>query len=579
MSQPTLLSILRERAGLQPDDKAFTYTDYDQDWAGVAETLTWGQAYRRTVNVAGAVAQHGTSGDRAVILAPQGLDYIAAFLGAMQAGLIAVPLSVPQFGAHDERVSAVLADTAPTVILTTKAVAPSVAEYLGDSTGATAPAVIAVDALDLDARNGSGPRIKNPPETAYLQYTSGSTRLPAGVMLTHRNLQSNFEQLMAHYFSQFGGVAPPDTTIVSWLPFYHDMGLILGICGPILGGYRSELTSPMAFLQRPARWVQSLASNTRVFSAAPNFAFELAVRKTTDEDLAGLDLGGVLNIVSGAERVHPATLKRFCDRFEKFNFRDHMMRPSYGLAEATVYVASRSSDDSTDVVDFEIDPLAEGIARRCASGTGTPLISYGVPNSPTVRIVDPDTNLECPAGGVGEIWVHGENVALGYWKKPDETERTFGGAIVTPSAGTPEGSWLRTGDLGFISDDELFIVGRIKDLLIVYGRNHYPEDIEATVQEITGGRVAAISVTVDHVERLVTIIEIKKKGDTEEEALAKLGVVKNNVTAAISAAHGLTTADLVMVPPGSIPTTTSGKIRRAVCVEHYRDGHFARVDA
>ena len=579
MPAPTLLEILRERAGLQPDDKAFTYTDYDQDWSGVVESLTWAQAYRRTVNVATEVGRHGSVGDRAVILAPQGLDYIAAFLGSMQAGLTAVPLSVPQFGAHDERVSAVLADTSPSVILTTKAVAPAVAEYLGDSKSDTVPTVVEVDALDLEALNGSGPRVRKPPEIAYLQYTSGSTRAPAGVMLSHRNLQSNFEQLMAHYFSQFGGVAPPDTTIVSWLPFYHDMGLILGVCGPILGGYRSELSSPMSFLQKPARWVQSLASNSRVFSAAPNFAFELAVRKTTDEDMAGLDLGGVLNIVSGAERVHPATLKRFCDRFGKFNFREHMMRPSYGLAEATVYVASRSSNDSTDVIDFETDPLADGTATRCASGTGTPLISYGVPNSPTVRIVDPDTSVECPAGGVGEIWVHGENVALGYWQKPAETERTFGGKIVALTPNTPEGPWLRTGDLGFISDDEMFIVGRIKDLLIVYGRNHYPEDIEATVQEITGGRVAAISVTADHVEKLVTIIELKKRGDTEEEAMAKLHSVKNDVTAAISAAHGLTTADLVLVGPGTIPTTTSGKIRRAVCVEQYRTGQFARLDA
>jgi fatty acid CoA ligase FadD21 len=579
MPAPTLLEVLRERAGLQPDDKAFTFTDYDSDSAGVAETLTWAQLYRRTLNVASEVSLHGAVGDRAVILAPQGLDYVVAFLGAMQAGFTAVPLSVPQVGAHDERVSAVLADTSPTVILTTKATAPSVTEYLGASRSDALPTVVEVDILDLDARNGSGPRVRNPPEIAYLQYTSGSTRLPAGVMLSHRNLQANFQQLMAHYFSQFGGVAPPDTTIVSWLPFYHDMGLILGICGPILGGYRSELTSPMAFLQKPARWVQSLASHSRVFSAAPNFAFELAARKTTDEDMAGLDLGGVLNIVSGAERVHPATLRRFCDRFAKFNFDQRMMRPSYGLAEATVYVASRLSHDSTDVIDFESDQLADGTARRCRRGTGTPLISYGLPSSPTVRIVDPETSIEHSAGTVGEIWVHGENVALGYWQKPVETERTFGGTMVASSPGTRDGRWLRTGDLGFISEGELFIVGRIKDLLIVYGRNHYPEDIEATVQEITGGRVAAISVPVDHVEKLVTIIEVKKRGDSEEEAMQKLGIVKNDVTAAISAAHGLNTADLVLVPPGSIPTTTSGKIRRAVCVEHYRSGQFARLDA
>jgi fatty acid CoA ligase FadD21 len=583
MPAPTLLSILRERASLQPTDKAFTYTDYDQDWAGVAETLTWAQAYRRTVNVAAEVALHGSVGDRAVILAPQGLDYIAAFLGAMQAGFIAVPLSVPAIGAHDERVSAVLADTTPTVILTTKAIAPSVTGYLADAKNdvipKVVPKVVVVDALDLDARNGSGPRVKDVPETAYLQYTSGSTRLPAGVMISHRNLQSNFKQLMAHYFVEYGGVAPQDTTIVSWLPFYHDMGLILGVCGPILGGYRSELTSPVAFLQRPARWVQSLATHSHVFSAGPNFAFELAVRKTSDEDMAGLDLGDVLSVVSGAERVHPATLNRFSKRFAKFGFREHMMRPSYGLAEATVYVASRSSGEAPEIVAFESDELSDDTAVRCAPDTGTPLISYGVPDSPTVLIVDPETGTERPEGSVGEIWVSGENVAQGYWRKPEETQRTFGGRLASPAPGLPEDGWLRTGDLGFLSGGEMFIVGRIKDLLIVYGRNHYPEDIEATVQEITGGRVAAISVSVDHTEKLVAIIELKKRGDSEEDAMAKLGIVKNDVTAAISAAHGLSAADLVLVPPGSIPTTTSGKVRRAACVEHYRTGQFTRVDA
>ncbi|KAA0087109.1 acyl-CoA synthetase [Mycolicibacterium sp. P9-64] len=578
MPEPTLLTNLRERAGLQPNDPAFTFTDYEQDWAGVSETLTWSQAYRRTLNVAAAVQPHGAPGDRALILAPQGLDYIAAFLGAMQAGLIAVPLSVPQVGSHDERVSAVLADTSPTVILTTSAVADSITEYIDRPGVETVPTVIAVDSLDLDARGATSAAAKGAPEIAYLQYTSGSTRLPAGVMLSHRNLQANFQQLMAHYFVDYDGVAPPDTTIVSWLPFYHDMGLILGICGPILGGYRSELTSPMAFLQRPARWVQAMAKHSHVFSAGPNFAFELAVRKTSDEDMAGLDLGNVLSLVSGAERVHPATLDRFVDRFSKFNFGTQMMRPSYGLAEATVYVASRSSGRAPEIVDFESDELADGTAKRCATGTGTPLISYGVPQSPIVRIVDPEAHTECAAGSVGEIWVHGDNVALGYWQKPDETQTTFNGVIDGPSQGTPEGPWLRTGDLGFLSEDELFIVGRIKDLLIVYGRNHYPEDIEATVQEITGGRVAAISVRVDHTEKLVTIIEVKKRGD-DEESLHKLSVVKNDVTSAISKSHGLNVADLVLVGPGSIPTTTSGKIQRSACVDQYRHQRFARLDA
>jgi len=251
--------------------------------------------------------------------------------------------------------------------------------------------------------------------------------------------------------------------------------------------------SPVAFLQRPARWIQALATNARACSAAPNFAFDLAVRKTSDEDIAGLDLSGVMSIVSGSERVHQATLKRFVDRFARFGFGEHMMTPAYGMAEATVYVATRATSGAPRVVDFETDKLSAGTAQRCASQPGTPLVSYGVPRSPAVRIVDPDTSTECPAGTVGEIWLNGDNVADGYWRRPEATQRTFGAILVNASPGTPEGPWLRTGDLGFMFEDELFIVGRIKDLVIVYGRNHYAEDIEATIHEITRGRVAAIS--------------------------------------------------------------------------------------
>jgi fatty acid CoA ligase FadD21 len=382
---------------------------------------------------------------------------------------------------------------------------------------------------------------------------------------------------MRSFFADSHMKAPPNATMVSWLPFYHDMGLVLGICAPILGGYRGELTSPVAFLERPARWVRSLAANPSSWSAAPNFAFDLAARKTSDRDLAGLDLGGVLGIISGAERVQPATLNRFVDRFAHFNFRDHMMRPSYGLAEATVFVTSGTWSDSS-TVHFDIDELSAGRARPCAAGTGSSLVRYEVPQSPTLRIVDGDTNRECQQGAVGEIWVHGANVADGYWSKPPEEQRCFGARLVDPSPGTPDGPWLKTGDLGFVYEDGLFIVGRIKDLLIIRGRNHHPEDIEATVQEITGGRVAAISVPVNGTEQLVTVAEVKKRGDFNEP-MRWLTRLTREVTAAISNAHGVNVGDLVLVPPGSIPTTTSGKIRRAACLEEYSRHRFARLDA
>jgi long-chain fatty acid adenylyltransferase FadD28 len=572
-------AVLRERASLQPDDTAFTFIDYERDLNGVAESLTWSQLYRRVLSVARELEHRGSTGDRAVISAPQGLDYVVAFLGTLQAGQIAVPLSVPLGGAIDDRVGWVLHDASPAVVLTTSSVASTVAEHVGRQSGTSAPSVIEVDLLELDPRHGSNAGATDGPNTAYLQYTSGSTRNPAGVMMSHSNIRANFEQLMSGYFADYGKLPPPDTTILSWLPFYHDMGLVLGICAPVILGLRTVLTSPVAFLQRPARWMQLLASNRHAYSAAPNFAFELAARKTSDDEMAGLDLSDVLIIVTGSERVHPATLRRFTQRFARFNLAETVIRPSYGLAEATVYVSTRAPGGPPKVVHFDSEKLSEGHAKQRAGAGSTPLVSYGVPQAPMVRIVNPDACTECPAGMTGEIWVHGDNVAVGYWRKPQETETTFGGMLVGPSAGTPEGPWLRTGDLGFISDGELFIVGRIKDLLIVYGRNHSPDDIEATIQEITGGRVAAISIPDGHTEKLVAIIELKKRGESQQEAVDKLVAVRREVASALFNSHGLSVADLVLVPPGAIPITTSGKVRRTACVEQYRHGQFGRLDA
>ncbi len=579
MSQPSILSLLHGRASMRPDEVAFTYTDYEKDWAGVPESLTWSQLYRRTLNVAHEISLHGSAGDTAVILAPQGLEYVVAFLGAMQAGLIAVPLPLPHRGSHHERVSSVVADTTPSVVLTTSAVADDVGDYVDQSRMDTAPKLVEIDSLDLDADGGANVKTFDSPSVSYLQYSSGSTRLPTGVMISHRNVQVNFEQLMRSFFADSKVKFAADATFVSWLPLYHDMGLVLGICAPILSGQRVELSSPVAFLERPARWVRTLAQHSTTWSAAPNFAFDLAARKTTDSDLAGLDLGGVLGIINGAERVEPATMERFADRFAHFNFRDSMLRPSYGLAEATVFVATGVWRESTPAVHFDVDELAAGRVQRTAPGAGTALVQYKVPQSPLVRIVDEDTHRECPPDVVGEIWVHGGNVADGYWRRPPEEQRCFNATLVDPSPGTPDGPWLRTGDLGFVSGSELFIVGRIKDLVIIRGRNHYPEDIEATVQEITRGRVAAISVPLNSTEQLVTVVEIKERGDSDEDGKDQLSELKSDVTSAISNSHGLNIGDLVLVAPGSIPTTTSGKVRRAACVDLYRQDQFARLDA
>ena len=507
----------------------------------------------------------------------QGLEYIIAFFGALQAGFIAVPLSTPQYGIHDDRVSAVLRDSQPVAILTTSSVVGDVTKYAYAQDGQPAPFVIEVDLLDLDSPRQlpASRRLSN--GAAYLQYTSGSTRTPAGVIVSHKNVIANVTQCSHAYWDDR---PKPNMTLVSWLPLFHDMGLILGIGAPLVLGRSAVLTSPMSFLRRPACWMQLLATTESAFSAAPNFAFELAVRRTSDDDMAGLDLGDVVGIVSGSERIHVATLERFTERFAPYNLSPAAVRPSYGLAEATLYVASPEAGTVPKTVRFDYEHLTAGQARSCGTerSVGTELISYGSPDPSAVRIVDPETMVENPPGEVGEIWVHGDHVAMGYWRKPEQTARLFNVKLVGPAPGTPEGPWLRTGDLGVMSDGELFIMGRIKDLLIVDGRNHYPDDIEATIQEITGGRVAAIAVPDDLTEQLVAIIELKRRGTSREESMLKLRSVKREVTKAISKSHSLRVADLVLVSPGSIPITTSGKIRRSACVERYRTDGFKRLD-
>jgi fatty acid CoA ligase FadD28 len=571
-------AILRDRASLQPNDSAFTFIDYDANAEGAEETLTWAQLNQRVTALAAELRLHAEIGDRVVIMAPQSMWYILGFLAAFQANLIAVPLSTPTPGARDERATAVLQDCTPTVILTTSELASEVLPYAKARDGASAPTVLEIDRLDLSVRvrRPSGSRRETPPETAYLQYTSGSTRTPAGVMVSQRNLLANFEQQVSSLLSEYGRVAPPGTTVVSWLPFYHDMGLILGICAPILGGWHSVVMSPLAFLARPARWIQQLAHRPRALTAAPNFALDLTAARTTDDDIAGLDLSDVVAVICGAERVQPVSVRRFSRRFADAGFQPKVIRPSFGLAEATLFVATHEPGEAPSVVTFDPEKLTAGVAKRTTVGTS--LISYGTPESPRVRIVDPDTRLETPAGTIGEIWVQGDNVCRGYWNKPAETEHTFGGVIAHPTDDTSNDDWLRTGDLGFADDGELFIIGRIKDLLIVRGRNHYPDDIEATVQAVSGGRVAAISVEDDTTEQLVAIVEVKARA-TEEATRAKLNDVKSAVTSAISQAHGISAADLVLVAQGAIPITTSGKIRRQACAERYRQGEFIRLDA
>ncbi|WNG88544.1 fatty-acid--AMP ligase [Mycobacterium sp. ITM-2016-00317] len=560
---------LADRARQQPDDLAYTFVDYDFDPAGVTEHLTWSELHERVGVVADKLANIGRPGDRAVILAPQSLDYIVAFLGAIQAGLIAVPLSMPMFRRHDERIAGVMEDATPVAVLTTSDVIEDIRRY-GTATNRQAPKFVEVDALDFDIPAGPTPVAL--PKAGYIQYTSGSTRRPAGVVVTHRNIFENMEQIVPDYFEAYDA-PPPDLTIVTWLPLYHDMGLLTGVFLGMRLGRTTVLMSPVAFMQKPARWIRHLAAYPHTFTAAPNFAYDLAVKRTTDDELTVLDLSGVVVMINGAERVHGATVRRFNERFGPLGLPESAMRPSYGLAEATVYITSSAGGQAPTSVWFDYEKLAIGHAERCADGSGSEHIGLGVPRSTTVRIVDPQTYTENPAATIGEVWLHGPQVAGGYWHNPQLTAQHFAGHLAHPSAGTPKGPWLRTGDLGVMFDDELFLVGRTKDLLIIDGRNHYPDDIEATVQELTGGRVAAVSVPDGVGEKLVVIAELRSQMDPSQ-----LGALKQQLRAVLSQKHNVHLADAVLVARGALPLTTSGKVRRVTSAQMYQDGEFQRSD-
>ncbi len=570
MSQTTIPELIELRADEQPDDTAYTFVDYESDPAGVAESLTWSELRDRVEVVAETLAKLGGPGERALVVAPQGLEYVVGFLGAIRAGFIAVPLSVPQPGQHDDRMVSVLQDCSPVAILTTSAIVDDVRKYAQAQTGQRPTRVIEVDALDFD-HPAKPPAVQTYPKVAYLQYTSGSTRAPAGVEITHRNAIANLDQAATEYFENLESGVPEDLTIMSWAPLYHDMGLILGLFFPLCEGRPGVLMSPVAFMQKPVRWIQQMAAYPSVITAGPNFAFDVATRRCADADLEGLDLSRVLVMINGGERVHASTVRRFAERFGPYGLSDSSMRPTLGMAEAAVFVVTSAAGRPPTTVRFDTEKLAAGHAEVCAEG-GTVLVTAGAPRTCELRVVDPETFLEKPAGEVGELWMQGDQVGAGYWHNPEATEKTFNGQLAQTPAGTPGGRWLRTGDLAVMFEGELYIIGRLKDLLIVDGRNHYPDDIEATVAEITAGRVAAVAITDDITEKLIVIAEVKESDPD------RLSAMKEHVTAAVSRDHGVRVSDAMFVAPRSLPITTSGKVRRKSSLQLYETGAFTRLD-
>ena len=585
-----LLDRIAGWARTKPAAAAYTFVDYLTDPDGVTRVCAWGPLHAGAVRLAQRLRTMAGPGERVAVLAPSGLEYVLALIASWYAGAVAVPLFAPGLPGHAERLAATFADCDPSCVVTVPACGAEVRSFVA---GRAPTLIVNYDEIVEMPDSGWRPPPAREDDVAYLQYSSGSTRTPAGVEITHGNLTANVDQLCD---TLTGG--RPHLTGVNWLPLFHDMGLLATVAVPLRAGTDAVFLDPVAFLMQPARWLRLLSGRTAAYTAAPDFAYDYCLRRPVPDDL---DLSGVFLWLDGAEPVRAATLDRFADRL---GLDRRAICPAYGLAEATVYVAGHGIDRPPRVVAVDRDELAAGRAVAAAAGAGrTALVSCGPPAGQRVAVVDPGTGAALPDGRVGEIWVHGPNVARRYWRQPERSREVFGARLAGES-------WLRTGDLGVLLDGELFVTGRLKDLLIVAGRNHYPQDVEETVGEAAAvlRRAAAFTVLAGDQERAVVVAEWSRSagdraagdratGDraTEDQAAGdqaagdqaagdqaagdRAAEVAREVRQAVWRRHDLALHDLVLAEPGAIPRTTSGKVSRTGCRQRYLDGHWSRATA
>ncbi len=578
----TIVDLLRQRAAYRPHDRAFTFlVDGEQEELNI----TYAELDRKARTLGAWLQASGMTGKRVLLLFPSGLDFIAAFMGCLYGGAIAVPAYPPRKNRSVERIEAIAADADAAVALTTRDVLDRF-DALRAGAPSLARIVWKVDAeLEPDwAERWERPEIDG--ETlAFLQYTSGSTGTPKGVMLSHSNLLHNSLRIMQAFEitrSQSG---------VFWLPSFHDMGLIGGILVPLYGGKFNVLMSPVAFLQKPLRWLQAISKYRATISGGPNFAYDLCVRKITPEQRRGLDLSSWSLAFNGAEPVRPETIDAFSEAFAPCGFRREAFFPCYGLAESTLMVTGGMKFEPPVIRTFDAGSLETGAAvvrggftpgTRRLVGSGREL------DGQDVRIVDPHTNEALPPGSIGEIWVSGPSVAQGYWNRADETLATFGAMLSRPDTGSTSqalkawqpnpGPYLRTGDLGFFDNGELFVTGRLKDLIIIRGRNHYPQDIELSVEKassmVRAGSVAAFSVDVEGRERVVVVAELERGKRDGDELAEGFDVIRRQ----LAIEHELALEAIVLVRPNSVPKTSSGKIQRHACKRMFLDGTLDVVE-
>ncbi len=523
---------------------------------------------RRSRAIAATLRERVSKGDRALIVCPPGLDYLAAFLGCLYAGVIAVPVYPPNpvlLKRTLPRLIGVIEDAQPAVVL-----APTEITTMAGQITALAPALgsliwTAVDRIDPAYADRWREPDLDGSDIAFLQYTSGSTGRPKGVVLSHGNLLANLAVTNRRFVSDV-----EDNRLVSWLPPYHDMGLIGSMLQPLYAGFPATFMSPTAFLKRPVRWLQAISKYRGTISGSPNFGYDLCVAKTTPQERAALDLSAWRLAFSGAEPVRAETIDRFAEAFAPSGFQRRAFYPCYGLAEATLFVSGGLAEIEPGVRRVRAADLAQGRAVDAGPDEASrTLVSCGsVALDHELAIVDPESGEQRPAGQIGEIWFGGGSVAQGYWRRPEESEQIFRARI----AGTGAGPFLRTGDLGFVDEHgELFVTGRHKDLIIIAGKNHYPSDIEFTVEQsdpkLRPGCGVACSVADGGEERLVVIQEVggnRSRLDAERVIAAIRG--------AIAQEHGVQVHDVVLIKQGSIPKTSSGKLQRRAARESFRTG-------
>jgi acyl-CoA synthetase (AMP-forming)/AMP-acid ligase II len=549
----TLVELLQFRALSNPHGTAYLFlSEGETEQASVS----FAQLDERARATAAVLQAHGSIGDRAVLLYPSGLGFISAFFGCLYAGIIPVPANPPRSSRHVGRLQALIADSESSIALTDQSTLHALRGR--NLTSELAPLLwLETDALTETLSDDWSPRPLSGANVALLQYSSGSTGTPKGVIVSHRNLLHN-EEMIARAFSH------SDRTIfVGWLPLFHDMGLIGNVLQPLYLGILSVLMSPMAFLQQPARWLRAISRYRATTSGAPNFAYELCVQKVTAEQSADLDLSSWDVAYNGSEPVRADTLERFVARFAPNGFRRAAFYPCYGMAETTLLATAgdKGREFRTLRVDAEALNQDRVIPVESQNRRARVLVACGRPwHGTQLHIVDTTSGIECTEGQVGELWLSGNSVAEGYWHKPDETRETFRAVL-----GAEEGPFLRTGDLGFIHQGEVYITGRQKDLMIIRGRNHYPEDIEQSAQSshpaVRAGSCAAFSVEQDGEERLVVAQEIDL---AYRKAVDRDDVVKQ-IRRAIADAHLLRAHAVVLLMPRSLPKTSSGKVQRHEC--------------